>query len=133
MTFPERWLFDLDGCLVDSFGGTHLRPYARELVEAVGVVTGRVEIWSAGGADYAERVADRTGIGDLIDAYWDKERGVDGKWTLPFDPTGFTVVCVDDQPDGIPHGAERIAVFPYLGRNVHDAALRSILDRLTLQ
>ena len=127
---PEHWLFDLDGCLVDSFAGTELRPYALDVLVALRQADHRVEIWSAGGAEYAERVARRVGIHDVIHGYWTKERGKDGKWSLPAATAGRTVVCVDDQPEGIPAGPRQIPVFPYLGRNDHDAALLPILDGL---
>lgn len=129
-TAPAHWLFDLDGCLVDSFAGTHLRPWAREVLEALRDADHRVAIWSAGGADYAERVARRVGIDALIEAYWTKERSASGRWQLPPTAPGRPVVCVDDQPDAIPPGVERIAVFPYLGRNDHDRAFVKILDAL---
>jgi phosphoglycolate phosphatase-like HAD superfamily hydrolase len=125
----EHWLFDLDGCLVDSFDGTSLRPLARELIETLLQQGHSVDIWSAGGAEYAERVARRVGISHLIGTFWTKDRGSSGKWTLPQDLTGRQIVCVDDQPDGVPLGVEKIAVFPYLGPNPHDQVLRKLLDR----
>jgi hypothetical protein len=126
----EHWLFDLDGCLVDSFDGTSLRPLARELIEALLQHGHSVDIWSAGGAEYAERVARRVGISDLIGTFWTKDRGPSGKWTLPPELSG-QIVCVDDQPDGVPPGVEKIAVFPYLGPNPHDQVLHKLLDRAT--
>jgi hypothetical protein len=125
----EHWLFDLDGCLVDSFDGTSLRPLARELLEALLRQGHGVDIWSAGGSEYAERVAARVDIGNLIGCFWTKDRGSTGKWTLPQELAGLRVVCVDDQPDGVPPGVEKIAVFPYLGPNPHDQVLRKLLDR----
>jgi hypothetical protein len=125
----ELWLFDLDGCLVDSFDGTNLRPLARELLEALLRQGHGVDIWSAGGAEYAERVATRVAIDHLIGSFWTKERGPSGKWSLPQELAGLRVVCVDDQPDGVPQGVEKIAVFPYLGPNPHDQVFRKLLDR----
>jgi hypothetical protein len=125
----EYWLFDLDGCLVDSFDGTSLRPLALELIERLLQQGHSVDIWSAGGAEYAERVARRVGISHLIGTFWTKDRGSSGKWTLPDDLAGSKIVCVDDQPDGVPLGVEKIAVFPYLGPNPHDQVLRKLLDR----
>jgi hypothetical protein len=126
----EHWLFDLDGCLVDSFDGTSLRPLARELLVALRGRGFGVDIWSAGGAEYAQRVASRVGILALIGSFWTKDRGPSGKWTLPTELAELSVVCVDDQPDGVPIGVEKIPVFPYLGPNPHDQVLRKILDRV---
>ena len=126
----EHWLFDLDGCLVDSFDGTSLRPLARELLESLRAAGFGVDIWSAGGADYATRVATRVGIVELIGTFWTKERGPGGKWGLPPELIGKIIVCVDDQPDGVPYGVEKISVFPYLGPNPHDQVLRKVLDRV---
>ncbi len=129
-TGPEHWLFDLDGCLVDSFDGSHLRPHARDLLTRLRSNGSRVEIWSAGGDEYAERVAKRVGIHELIDAFWTKERGPNKRWTLPFERASAHVVCIDDQPDGVPDGVEKIAVFPYLGRNDHDNVLSHLVARV---
>lgn len=126
----EHWLFDLDGCLVDSFDGTSLRPLAQELLEALVNQGFGVDIWSAGGAEYAERVALRVGICGLIGRFFTKDRGPLGKWVLPSELSGFRVVCVDDQPDGVPPDVEKISVFPYLGPNAHDQVLRKLLDRV---
>ena len=127
---PEVWCFDLDGCLVDSMAGTHLRPFARELLTELIARDVDVRIWSAGGAEYSERVAARVGIGDLISSYHFKERGADGKWGLPPLPSGAGVVCVDDQPEGVPDHVRTIRVFPYLGPRPHDQALAKVLAQL---
>ena len=124
------WCFDLDGCLVDSLAATHLRPHADVLLAGLVERGAEVRIWSAGGADYAERVAHRVGIADWITSYHDKDRGPSGFWDPPPVPDGHALVCIDDQPDGEPPHVETIAVFPYLGRSPHDSALRRITDEL---
>ncbi|MET0147192.1 MAG: NIF family HAD-type phosphatase [Ilumatobacteraceae bacterium] len=128
------WLFDLDGCLVDSMGGTILRPHARELLEALLGLGITVRIWSAGGDDYANRVAERVGIADLVAGYHTKVRQPSGTWALP-DVVGRaterSVVCVDDQPDGVPGHVTTIAVFPFIGARPHDRAFARLLDELT--
>ena len=125
------WLFDVDGCLVDSYDGSLLRPFAAELLVAVRSAGYAVRIWSAGGGDYARRILDRHGISGLVDGFSDKERGADGHWILPDDLLHSTdVTCVDDQPDGIPMMATKVGVFPYLGSNPHDRALCQIIDLL---
>ena len=128
---PARphWRFDLDGCLVDSFAATDLRPHAAELLLALRARGLRVTIWSAGGEEYARRVAARVGIAALVDGYDEKVRGPDGRWTL----TGVAaadLVCVDDQPEGLPRGVTVVAVFPYLGPDPHDRVLEQVLRTL---
>ncbi len=46
------WVFDVDGCLVDSLTGTSLRPGAQDIVMRL-AAQGRVLLWSAGGEGYA--------------------------------------------------------------------------------
>jgi hypothetical protein len=67
-----RWLFDVDGTLIDGVTGRSLRPGARELLMALRDRGVAVLLWSAGGAEYAWRRAEDTGIGDLVDAAFDK-------------------------------------------------------------
>lgn len=126
----QVWCFDLDGCLVDSMAATHLRPHAAELLAALERRGAEVHLWSAGGADYARRVAGRVGIDGYFHGFHEKVRRDDGRWALPRFPPGVDVVCVDDQPDGVPAEVETIAVFPYLGVHPHDRALARILSRL---
>ena len=124
----EVWLFDLDGCLVDSFAATHVRPLAHEALHAVRGAGARVVLWSAGGADYAERVAGRVGIATHFHGFRSKDRGADGRWTLDVGVPSSRVTCVDDQPDGLPQHVRTIALFPYIGVNPHDRALQRVID-----
>lgn len=126
----EVWFFDLDGCLVDSMAGADLRPHASELLAALVAQGIDVHIWSAGGGEYAERVARRVGIAHHVTAFHDKERGAQGRWTLPAVADGRVVTCVDDQPEGIPESARAVAVFPYLSRRRRDRALADLLVEL---
>src|SRR5215207_6496051 len=130
MTVPEIWFFDLDGCLVDSMAATTLRPHARELLSALRERGTAVHIWSAGGDEYAERVAARVGIADLVQGYHDKVRVDGGRWRLPSVSEGATAVCVDDQPEGVPTHTRVLAVFPFIGARPHDRALARILAEL---
>jgi len=124
-----QWRFDLDGCLVDSFAATELRPHARELLVALRSSGVRVTLWSAGGEEYARRVAARVGIDTLFDGFGAKQRGSDGRWRLDgIDPA--ELVCVDDQPDGLPSGVTVVAVFPYIGPDPHDRVLADLLGGL---
>ena len=124
------WLFDLDGCLVDSMGGTILRPFARQLLEALTTRGVTVRIWSAGGDDYAVRVAERVGIADLVAGFHTKVRQPAGTWALPEAVDDHVVVCVDDQPDGVPEDVTTIGVFPFIGARPHDRAFARLLDDL---
>ena len=122
------WVFDLDGCLIDSLRGTSLRPGARELLTALRDRDRRVVVWSAGGAAYARERARDLGFDDLVDAFYDKaERDGSGRW----DPAAFApaldgIVFVDDQPNDLPLEADVIPVFPFLSANRHDGALAAI-------
>ena len=49
----DCWVFDVDGCLVDSLTGTSLRPGARDIVMHLAARRPRVLLWSAGGGEYA--------------------------------------------------------------------------------
>jgi beta-phosphoglucomutase-like phosphatase (HAD superfamily) len=129
----DLWLFDLDGCLVDSMAATALRPHARKLLEALRSRGTPAHIWSAGGADYAARVAARVGISDVIDGYHDKVRQPDERWALPPIADGAAVVCVDDQPEGVPDGTHVVAVFPYIGHRPHDIAFAGVVAELTAE
>lgn len=128
MSSTATWAFDLDGCLVGALDPSDLRPLARELLERVRASATTVVVWSAGGADYARRIAAQTGFAHLVDGFYDKVRGRDGKWTLEvFPPHHVPVVCVDDDPAGVPEGIRVLTVAPYLGRRPHDRGLETVL------
>jgi hypothetical protein len=130
-TVPESrvvWLFDLDGCLVDSFAATDLRPLAHDALAAVRASGAGVMLWSAGGVEYARRVVERIGIDTHFDDVLPKERGPDGRWVLDLAVVGAEITCVDDQPEGLPTGVRAVAVFPYVGPNAHDRALQQVID-----
>jgi hypothetical protein len=124
----EVWLFDLDGCLVDSFAATDLRPMAHDALGAVRAAGARVVLWSAGGVDYALRVAERLGIHVHFDDVLAKQRGTDGRWLLDASLASAAVTCVDDQPDGLPEGVRAVGLFPYVGPNANDRALQEVID-----
>ena len=131
MSDAPTWAFDLDGCLVGMLAPGDLRPLARELLESVRASGMTVVVWSAGGAEYASRIAAQVGIGHLVDGFYDKVRGGDGKWRLDvFLPHHVPVVCVDDDPEGVPDGIRVLAVAPYLGRRPQDRGLEPILREI---
>jgi hypothetical protein len=119
------WLFDVDGCLIDSLTGKSLRPGATELLDALQTSGVTVWLWSAGGADYAKQRAVEADIGHLVDGFHDKDgRDADGRYRTTH-IVGHTngVVFIDDRPEDMPIGADVIAVSPYLAHNPHDRGL----------
>jgi FMN phosphatase YigB (HAD superfamily) len=124
------WVFDVDGCLIDSLSGTALRPGAAELLAELGERGCEVHLWSAGGADYARQRARAHGIDRLVRCFHDKaERDGDGRYVPHAITTDLAeAVFVDDRPEDLPIGATVLAVFPYLAENPHDRALWK-LDR----
>jgi hypothetical protein len=124
MSARAVWAFDLDGCLVGAVLATSLRPRARELLERLRGNGITVVVWSAGGDAYARRIAEDVGIADLVDAYYSKTRGADGRWVLEaFAPAHLPTLCVDDEPASLPAEVPALAVSPYLGTNRHDRGL----------
>ena len=123
-------MFDVDGCLIDSFAGTSLRPLAREILESLVAQGIDVVLWSAGGDEYAERRAREVGIDDLVVACYSKERDEpDGRWRLDGVLASHRAVTfVDDQPGDLPDGLHVIGVSPYLGDSPHDRGLSTVLD-----
>jgi hypothetical protein len=118
------WIFDVDGCLVDSLTGTSLRPGAIELLTHLRASAVRVLLWSAGGADYAAARATQQDVHHLFDGFHGKqERDDKGRYRTSFLEHLDGVVFVDDRPEDIPIGAEVIGVSPYLDPNPHDRGL----------
>ncbi len=129
----DAWVFDVDGCLVDSLTGTSLRPGARELLGHLGS-GGCVLLWSAGGGDYARDRAEQFRVDGHVSGYFPKEgRGADGCYLtghLPVDPR--RTVFVDDRPEDLPRELEVLAVSPYLAEDPHDHGLRAVAQRAGL-
>jgi phosphoserine phosphatase len=119
MTGPgtgQHWVFDVDGTLADAMAATRLRPGAGGLLDRLAGGGATLSLWSAGGAPYASRVADRLDIRDYFAGVAGKAVGAGGRWVLP---PGWgdhaRVVCVDDEPGRLPTGVEVVAVRPWLG------------------
>lgn len=132
MTGPEPpiWVFDVDGCLVDSQTATDLRPGAADLLTTLRDIGARVLVWSAGGASYAAGRLRLAGVDHLVDAFLGKDRrGADGRyvWEAGLEPG---LVFVDDRPEDLPVGADVVAVSPYIAANPHDRALDNVRRRL---
>ncbi len=129
----DSWVFDVDGCLVDSLTGTSLRPGARALLGHLGRVS-RVILWSAGGGDYARGRAEQFGVDGHVSDYFPKEgRDAAGCYLtghLPVDPR--RAVFVDDRPEDLAPGLEVLSVSPYLSEDPHDRALLAVARRAGL-
>ena len=126
---PAVWVFDVDGCLIDSISGTSLRPLADLLIGDLRARDVTVVLWSAGGAAYARRRARQVGIEALVTAFYDKAtRDAEGRWSIDhFLPAHRQAIFVDDQPDEVPRAVRVIGVSPYIGENLHDRGLAAAL------
>jgi phosphoglycolate phosphatase-like HAD superfamily hydrolase len=129
----DCWVFDVDGCLVDSLTGTSLRPGARALLGHLGHES-RVILWSAGGDDYARDRAEQFGVDGHVSGYFPKEgRDADGRYLtghLPVDPR--RAVFVDDRPEDLAPGLDVLSVSPYLSEDPHDHGLVAVSQRAGL-
>jgi hypothetical protein len=124
------WIFDVDGCLVDSMSGTSLRPLALQVLGGLHERSTEIVLWSAGGAAYAQRKAQGVGIDVLVSAFEAKsERDEDGYWgTAHVAPLGRAVTFVDDQPHEIHPARHVLGVRPYIGENPHDRGFVPVLE-----
>ncbi len=130
---PGCWVFDVDGCLVDSLTGTSLRPRAREILEHLAGCT-RVFLWSAGGGDYARDRAGQFRVDHLFSGYFSKEdRDADGCYLTTHLPVCRGIaVFVDDRPEDLAAHVEVIGVSPYLAEDPHDRGLEEVARRAGL-
>lgn len=128
----QVWAFDVDGCLIDLLGGSTLRPLAVEVLAAL-AERGHVAIlWSAGGAEHAERKAAALGLQGHVAGCYDKGTLDDaGTWSTAHLPAHHVPqVCVDDAPEHLPAHVRQIAVRPYTAPAPHDRGLSALLDEL---
>jgi hypothetical protein len=124
----STWVFDVDGCLIDSLTGTSLRPGSVALLTHLRGTRCRVLLWSAGGADYARQRATEQGVAQLFDGFGAKdERDADGRYVVDrsFAATD-DIVFVDDRPEDMPLSAEVLAVPPYLVDDRYDRGLHAV-------
>jgi len=130
---PDCWIFDVDGCLVDSLTGTSLRPGARELLGSL-AGRARVLLWSAGGDTYARARAKQFQVDHLVNGYFSKEgRDAGGCYLTAHLPLGpGRVVFVDDRPEDLSGDLDVVAVSPYLSDDPHDRGLRAVARRAGL-
>jgi long-chain acyl-CoA synthetase len=132
-SIADCWVFDVDGCLVDSLTGTSLRPGARELLDSL-AGRARVLLWSAGGDTYARARAEQFQVDHLVNGYFSKEgRDAGGRYLTTHLPLGRgTVVFVDDRPEDLADELDVLAVSPYLSDDPHDRGLGAVSKRAGL-
>jgi phosphoglycolate phosphatase-like HAD superfamily hydrolase len=128
------WVFDVDGCLVDSLTGSSLRPGARDLLAALAARRKRVLLWSAGGDEYAAQRAAQFGVGSLVDGFYAKEgRDKSGFYCTSHLALGpGPVAFVDDHPEDLSPELTVVAVSPYLVDDPHDRGLDEVARRAGL-
>ena len=126
------WAFDLDGTLIGSVRVDVLRPHAVELLSRLVDGGATCVLWSAGGAEYARRQAERHGIADFFSAFYDKDgRDEAARYTVDhFAADHRPHVFVDDSPRDVPDAFEIIAVPQFIGGNPSDGGLCAILERI---
>ncbi len=129
----DCWVFDVDGCLVDSLTGTSLRPGAKEILHSLAGRT-RVLLWSAGGDDYAQARARQFQVDHLLSGFFSKEeRDTRGHYVTAHLPIGpGSAVFVDDRPEDLAEDLEVVAVSPYLAGDAHDRGLEVVAQRAGL-
>jgi hypothetical protein len=124
----DCWVFDVDGCLVDSLTGSSLRPGARDLLAHLAGRGARVILWSAGGDEYARARAEQFELDDFVDAFHAKaERDGDGYYvTAHLGVVPGHVVFVDDRPEDLAGDLDVRTVSPYLADDRHDRGLEDV-------
>jgi FMN phosphatase YigB (HAD superfamily) len=125
----DCWVFDIDGCLVDSLSGTSLRPGARELLAELCSTPGRVLLWSAGGSDYALERARQFELVAHVDGFFAKEgRDAAGRYRTEHLPVlADRTIFVDDRPEDLAEDLHVFAVSPYLTDDRHDRGLEGVV------
>ena len=130
----DSWVFDVDGCLIDSLTGTSLRPGARDVLEHLARQGRHIILWSAGGEAYARARAEEFGLDHLVSGCFAKEgRDGDGCYlTAHLALHTDHAVFVDDRPENLPRILNVLAVSPYLSDDPHDRGLQRVARRAGL-
>jgi phosphoglycolate phosphatase-like HAD superfamily hydrolase len=133
-SIAECWVFDVDGCLVDSLTGTSLRPGALDLLEHLAQSGRHIILWSAGGDAYARARAEQFGVDHLVSGYFAKDgRDDEGCYLTAHLPLqDRQAVFVDDRPDDLARDLDVVAVSPYLSDDPHDHGLQHVARRAGL-
>jgi long-chain acyl-CoA synthetase len=133
-TETDCWVFDVDGCLVDSLTGSSLRPGARELLAHLAGRGTRMILWSAGGDEYARARAQQFEVDEFVDEFHPKAvRDRDGHYiTAHLGVETGHVVFVDDRPEDLAEELDVRAVSPYLSDDRHDRGLEEVVRSVGL-
>lgn len=128
------WAFDIDGTVIGAIRSDVLRPGVVEVFQAIHQSGSRVVLWSAGGSEYAERMATNHGITEMVSGYFEKpDRMGSAHYTIEHIPESHRPsVFVDDSPSDLPPHWDVIAVDQFMGSNLHDRGLDVVMQRLRL-
>ena len=131
----QRWVFDVDGTLIDSLTGSSLRPLTISVLSALQSAGHSLVLWSAGGAEYARQRASQHGIDRFFVRFAAKaERGRDRRYLLDaMAECEQSTIFVDDVPEDLPSTAIVVRVWPYLSCDPHDRGLQSVIQVAGLQ
>jgi hypothetical protein len=123
------WLFDVDGTLIGSVRSDRLRPGAIELLKQLRANGTACVVWSAGGAEYAQRMLARFDALQYFCCFYSKEeRGKDRRYLIDHIlPEHRPGTFVDDYPQDVPELGRVIAVPQFLGGNDRDKGLAEAL------
>jgi hypothetical protein len=126
----DVWVFDVDGTLIGSIRSDRLRPGVEELLGILEANGTTLVVWSAGGAEYAERMLEQFGLARRFSAFYHKEtRGTDGRYRVDhMRPEHRPGTLVDDYPHEVAECARIIGVRQFLGGNSSDAGLHEAIE-----
>jgi long-chain acyl-CoA synthetase len=131
----DGWVFDVDGCLIDSLTGSSLRPGARDILEHLAAEGRHIVFWSAGGDTYARTRAQEFGVDQLVDDFCSKEsRDAGGFYRTTHLPLPHCrAVFIDDRPEDLAPDLDVLAVSPYLSDDPFDRGLKNVAHRAGLE
>ena len=131
MNHPDAvWVFDVDGTLIGSVRSNTLRPGVLELLDTLTIANTTLVLWSAGGAEYAQRMLAKFQADHYFSAFYAKEqRGDDGRYLIDhLQPEHRPGTLVDDYPEEVPVTDRVIHVPQFLGGNPNDNGLLVALE-----
>jgi phosphoserine phosphatase len=126
------WAFDVDGTLIGSVRSDVTRPGAGALLDELCRRSVTCVLWSAGGEEYARRMARSHGLDQAIAAYYAKrDRDALSRYVVDhFADHHRPDVFVDDAPRDVPGDATVVPVPQFIGGNAADRVLWGLLAEL---